>query len=59
MSMVGLGLASLRVLPNPDSTIAEEDRAQLLYLYAGITLGDGSSGTVATDGVLLLRRRWG
>ena len=34
--MMGLALASLLVLPNPDGTIVFADRQQFLHLYSGL-----------------------
>ena len=38
MSMIGLGSPVPSVLPNPDGAIGAADRAQLLWLYSGISL---------------------
>lgn len=37
-SLLGLGLAPLRVLPDPDNDVDAPDRAHFLYLYSGIAL---------------------
>ena len=49
-SMMGLGSPVPRVLPNPDGTIGDQDRAMFIYLYHGIALG----GAPAPGGNLLL-----
>jgi hypothetical protein len=36
-SALGIGLAALVVLPAPDATIAQADRQQVAYSYAGIS----------------------
>lgn len=36
-SALGIGLAALVVLPVPDGTIAQADRQQAAYSYAGIS----------------------
>ena len=38
-SMIGFGSPVPRLLPIPDGTIGNADRAMLLYLYHGISLG--------------------
>lgn len=38
-SMIGFGAPTPRMLPIPDGTIAAADRAMLLYLYHGLTVG--------------------
>jgi hypothetical protein len=38
MGMVGLGLPFGRVSPDPDGTVGDPDRAQLLFLYPGVAL---------------------
>ena len=57
--MLGFGQArgSPLVFPNPDGSFGTEDRSQLLYLYAGIALGDGSGGLPASQNYLFRRRR--
>ena len=38
-SIMGLGQPAPSLYGNPDGTIGSDNRAQLLYLYSGITLG--------------------
>jgi hypothetical protein len=38
-SALGVTLAALVVLPAPDGTIAQADRQQVAYCYAGISAG--------------------
>jgi hypothetical protein len=38
-SALGIGLAALVVLPAPDGAIAQADRQQAAYSYAGIAAG--------------------
>lgn len=56
--MLGLGLDSLRVRPNPDSTLDANDRAHFEWLYAGITLSSEIPVVITEVGEnFLLRRR--
>lgn len=42
---IGMGLASLRVLPAPDNVVATADRRQLAFCYPGL----GTGATVLTS----------
>ena len=57
-SMLGLGQARgcPLVFPNPDGSFDAADRAQLDYLYQGISLA-APDGTVAPQNMFFRRRR--
>ena len=58
-SLIGFGetKGSPIVYPNPDGTVDNFDRAQFIYLYAGITLSGTPVAPVNPDDIFFLRRR--
>lgn len=56
-SMMGLGQPVPSVLPDPDGSIDQQDRAMLLFLYHGIELAKPNN--VVTFGVLSFMSQYG
>lgn len=52
-SMIGIAMPVPSMLPNPDGTIGTQDRAMLLWLYAGIALSIGGLALpiISTQGI--------
>jgi hypothetical protein len=54
-SIMGLSQPVPSLYANPDGTIGTQDRAQLVFLYAGISLGGAPTTTVIDYGRGLMR----